>query len=89
MFLQMLIKQQMKLLNLTLADIALKTGIPYKKVLPVINDMSHYECIVNLEKIMTVLGLFTFDNKDVDKLTKEELKKIEKSKDDYITKTIH
>ena len=89
MLLRTLIKQQMKQRNMTYADIALKTGVSYNKVSRVIDDMSGYECLVVLEKIMTVLGLFTFDDKDVDEQMKKELKKFEKSKDDYITKTIH
>lgn len=86
--LKTLIKQQMKQRNMTYSDISLKTGVPFKKIQRVIEDMSGYECLVVLEKIMTVLGLFTFDDKDVDKLMKDELKKFEKSKDDYICRTI-
>ena len=88
LLLKMLIQQQMKQSNMTYADLALKTGIPYKKLCTIIDSMATYECFIYLEKIMMTLGLFKFDDSNVDNLFKQELKKNEKTKDSYIIRTV-
>ena len=84
LLLKSLIRQQMKKKNITYADLALRTGIPYIKIRDYIHNMQSQEKYQVLEKVMIVLELFNFDNKDVDKLMKKELKKLEKKKEDYI-----
>lgn len=88
LLLKMLIQQQMKQNNITYSDLALKSGVPYKKLLTIIDGMSTYECFIYLEKIMVTLGLFNFDDATVDELMKKELKKKEKTKESYVNKTI-
>lgn len=88
LLLKMLIQQQMKQNNMTYSDLALKSGIPYKKLLTIIDSMSTYECFIYLEKIMVTLNLFKFDNDSIDKMVKNELKKNEKTKESYINKTV-
>ena len=79
MFLKLLIIQQMKLLKMSYADIALKTGITFNKVRDYIENMNDYDSVVKIEKIMTALDLFNFDDKKINKLVKNELKKIGKN----------
>jgi hypothetical protein len=61
------------------ADIALKTGITFNKVRDYIENMNDYDSVVKIEKIMTALDLFNFDDKKINKLVKNELKKIGKN----------
>ena len=68
----------MKILKLSYADIAVKTGIPYTKVRNYVDYMGEYDSIVKLEKIMSAVDLFTFDDKTIDKMIKKELKKTDK-----------
>lgn len=69
----------MKLLKMSYADIALKTGITFNKVRDYIENMNDYDSVVKIEKIMTALDLFNFDDKKINKLVKNELKKIGKN----------
>jgi hypothetical protein len=41
--------------------------------------MNDYDSVVKIEKIMTALDLFNFDDKKINKLVKNELKKIGKN----------
>ena len=84
LLLKTLIKQQMKTLKMTYADIAVKTGIRHSVVRDLVENMQNHSGVMNLEKIMTVLDLFRFDDKAVDKAVRKELKKKEMTKDDYI-----
>ena len=74
----------MKTLKMTYADIAVKTGIRHSVVRDLVENMQNHSGVMNLEKIMTVLDLFRFDDKAVDKAVRKELKKKEMTKDDYI-----
>lgn len=74
----------MKLKHWTLADIALKSGIPYNQVRDLVENMSKYDHIMKLEKIMAMLEIFNFDEEDVDKAMKKQIKKSQKTKKDYI-----
>lgn len=80
MFLKMLIRQQMKTLKMSYADIAVKTGIPFKTVRDYVDYMEQYEVFVKMEKIMLALDLFTFEDEAIDKTVKKEFKKIDKNK---------
>ena len=62
------------------ADIAVKTGISFNKVRDYIENMSSYDCVMRIEKIMSALDLFVFDDKTINKLIKNELKKKSKNK---------
>jgi hypothetical protein len=84
LLLKTLIKQQMKTLKMSYADIAIKTGIQCSVVRDLVENMQNHSGVMNLEKIMTVLDLFRFDNGAVDKAVRKELKKKEMTKDDYI-----
>lgn len=74
-----LIKQQMKKRHLTLIDITSKTGLSLNKVTDLVNNMDKYEPVMRLEKILTVLGVFVFDDENVNKTIKNEFKKNEKT----------
>jgi hypothetical protein len=79
-----LIKQQMKARHLSYRQLALKTGINFKDIRDLIENMQNHPGVMNLEKIMMMLGLFTFDDKEVDAAMKKEFKKLEKTKKDYL-----
>lgn len=84
LLLKALIKQEMKARHLSHRELALKTGMPLKEVRDLIENMQNHRGVMSIEKIMVVLGLFTFDNPQVDAAMKKELKKLEKTKKDYL-----
>lgn len=74
----------MKAKHLSYRQLALKVGINFKDVRDLIENMQNHPGVMNLEKIMMTLELFTFDDEKVDAAMKKEFKKLEKTKKDYL-----